>query len=353
MTRQTTSMLTAISIATALGVLLAGIHLFTPPPITAQPAPPTGSYVAVDTWDASTASIPAGLWSDPVGLDLMPSGRVAVSDAGFGRIEILGADGSSIALISGGLASPGHLAADEARDRLYVADAGRTQIAVYRLDGTPVTTWPGIGGVAGVAVAPSDGRVAVSDRDGDVVRWFAPDGTPAAVWGGTGAGPGQLDSPAGLHVADDGRVFVADRANARVVVFAPDGSASATIGTSAGNLTGAEPLDVHVDGDDIWVATGAGLGRFDLGTRRITSALTGFSARAVSGSTEHGLLAAVVPGVGDPGVWRYRHKQSSGEPLETWGGPLTVPGYLDGVEAVSIGSDGKAYLVDVPPRLQR
>ncbi len=321
-------------------------------PGAAQPAPPPGSYVALDTWTTSAAAIPGGLWADPVGLDLLPSGGVVVSDARFRRVEVLAADGAPQVMIAAGLTTPGHVAADEARDRIYVVDAGEAAVVVFQLDGSPVATWPGIGGAAGVAVA-ADGRVVVSDTDGDVVRWFAADGTPGAVWGGTGAGPGQLDTPAGLEVDADGRVLVADRGNRRIVIFETDGSPGGTISTDTGSLAGSEPNDVHADTDVLWVASGAGLGRFDRGSRRITGALPEMDARAVSGSSAQGLLATVLPGNGDPGVWRWRHRQASGEPMATWGGPLTVPGFLDGAEAIAIGADGAAYVVDVPPRLQR
>ena len=342
----------AAALVAASLILLGGHLMLGSAPGAAQPAPPLGSYVVADTWAASSAAIPPGLWADPAGLDLLPSGGVAVADARFRRVEVLTAAGTSSAMIATGLTSPVHLAADEARDRLYVVDAGAAELEVYRLDGTSVATWAGIGGVAGVAVA-GDGRVVLSDTDGDVLRWFEMDGSPTAVWGATGAGPGQLAAPSGLHVLDDGRVAVADRGNRRVVLFAADGSPDGTISTDTGALSGAEPLDVHVEGDDLWVASEAGLGRFDLGTRRITGALGGMQARAVSGSSHHGLLASVVPGDGDPGVWRWRHRQASGEPIEAWGGPLTVPGFLDGVETIAIGDDGAAYVVDVPPRLQR
>jgi Mg-chelatase subunit ChlD/sugar lactone lactonase YvrE len=335
-------------------IALCAFGLFPSPatPSAAQPGPPRGSYVAVETWTASAATIPAGLWADPAGLDLLPSGDVVVSDARFARVELLAADGSARVALRAGLAAPGHVAASEASDRIFVADAGASAVAVFRLDGTSVATWPGIGGVAGIAVAP-DGRVALSDTDGNHVRWFEADGTPGPVWGGTGAGPGQLDDPAGLFVDAHGRVYVADRGKRRVVIFAPDGSPAGTISTDSGALAGADPQDVHVDGDDLWVASEAGLGRFDIGTRRLTGTLTGVDARAVTGHSRQGLLAAVVPGDGDPGVWRWRHRQASGDPVETWGGPLTVPGYFDGVEAISIGADGAAYVVDVPPRVQR
>jgi Mg-chelatase subunit ChlD/DNA-binding beta-propeller fold protein YncE len=222
------------------------------------------------------------------------------------------------------------------------------------LGGAAAGLWTGVGTPAGVAVAP-DGRVVVTDVASDKVRVLAPDGSETASWGGSGDAPGQLDFPAGVHVSNDGTVWVADRGNGRVVGTTLDGTPRQTIRLSAPQLSGAEPLDVSSDGDDLWVATQVGLVRFSIdgGGRSVRSLLDEAPASGVTVLSEYGLYATVSPLDGYPGVWRYHHGQGSGDPTDRWGGPITVPGFFDKLEALAIGDDDRAYLLDVPPRIQR
>ena len=325
----------------------------------------TGNYRQVDSWYDSAAVIPPRIWVEPVGLAITPKGLLFTSDARLRRIEVLSADGTPRYSFGRGVSAqdldtPGALAVDEVRDRVYVADPGIARVAVYTLAGQLVAFWPGISGPSGIAVAP-DGRVAVADTNGDRVRVFAPDGTETASWGGNGSGTAQYDYPTGVDISPDGIVYVADRGNGRVVATTMDGKAVEVYPLDTGQpaspnvpyIGGGEPYDVKVDGDQLWVATDVGLGRFDLKTRKVEAFLVGEVTTAFDLQSQHGMYAAVTPRGAHPQVWHYRYLQATGDAKDTWGDPATVPGYFDALSALTIGHDGIAYLVDVPPRVQK
>jgi DNA-binding beta-propeller fold protein YncE/Mg-chelatase subunit ChlD len=346
-----------------MGAVLA-MALLSPWPHHARGQAAPGNYVRVATWHETATSIPPRLWIDPAGLAVAPSGLIFTSDSRLRRVEVLNADGTARLTFGRGsspqdLVAPGHVDVDEARDRVYVADPGIGRLAVYALDGTPVALWPQIAGPTGVAVAP-DGRVVVADADGDRVRVFAPDGTEQASWGGTGTGPTQYDYPAGVDVGEDGTVYVADRGNGRVVATTLVGQAVEVYPLDTGqqiapnqiDLTGADPYDVAVDRDDLYIATDLGLGYYSLETRKMRGVLAQQAVEAVE-VTQHGVFGAIVPREGYPEVWRYRYRQATGDPKDRWGSPATVLGFFDGLETLTIGDDERAYLLDVPPRIQR
>ncbi|MEO8083424.1 MAG: VWA domain-containing protein [Ardenticatenales bacterium] len=333
------------------------------PPAHAQPPSPVppGSYVRAATWTESAGAVAGHLWLEPAGIDRLGDGRIVTTDARLGRVEVLAADGTSQAAFGRGGAAPlgsaGHVAVDSGRDRVYIADAHDGAVAVFDLAGNRTATWGGINPV-GVAVA-ADGRVYASDANGDRVRVFDPAGAEGTPFGGTGDGPGQLDGPAGLDVAPDGRIFVADRGNDRVVIFKGDGTADGAIKLGGTPITG-EPLDVAVAGDEVWVATGAELARMDIDTGRVTGRFDTAPAVAVTAAPGVGVWAAVAASAGGSsgeavmaGVWAFRDRQASGDATSKWSSPDLAVGLFDGLETLSFGADGKSYLVDVPPRVQR
>jgi DNA-binding beta-propeller fold protein YncE/Mg-chelatase subunit ChlD len=337
-----------------LSLLVAVAVLAPPRAIRGQPQP--GGYVRVATWQETATFIPPALWATPAGIALTPSGGVFTTDSTFRRVEVLDRAGQPLRTFGRGtspqdLVSPGHVAVDEGRDRVYVVDAGAARIAVYTLAGAAVGLWTTVSSPAGIAVA-ADGRLVVTNTSGDRVHVLAPDGRELAGWGGSGAGSNQLDYPGGVDVTTDGTVFVADRGNGRVVATTLDGTAVKTYRLNNPQLDGAEPLDVRVDGDDLWVATDVGIARFSRRSGDLRSILANNPATAVDVQT-YGLYATVDALEGYPGVWQFRYNQATGEPEAQWGGPALIPGHFDGLETLTIGDDGRGYLLDVPPRLQR
>ena len=316
-----------------------------------------GAYRAVATWDSgSTVGLPGGLWREPRGLALAADGRLFSSDRRLRRVELLGPDGAPLAVIGAGggpddLIAPGHLALDEGRGRLYVCDPGAGRVAVYALDGVRQALWPGFGAPTGIAVAP-DGRVLVADAAVHAVRVLGPDGVEQGRWGGQGTGPGQFDGPAGLDIGPDGRVWVVDQGNERLVSAAIDGRAPGSLKLSAPQIDGVSAYDVAVDAGRLWVATGKGLARLNPDRGQLEGLLGGAEVLALALGPAWGMAGAVLPERGAPGIWRWRYGASSGDPLAQWAGDGLVPGFFDGIESLSVGDDGRAYLLDVPERIQ-
>ena len=339
----------ALVFALALGLL--------PGATPAGRAQGAGAYVPVATWDSgSSVALPARLWREPRGIALSGSGQVYTSDRRLRRIEVLDGDGTPRAIIGAGdspddLLAPGHLALDEARGRLYVCDLGAGRVAVYALDGTRLALWPGFGAPSGIALAP-DGRVLVADAAVHAIRVLGPDGVELSRWGSQGSGPGQFDGPAGLDVGPDGRVWVVDQGNERLVSAGIDGGSPSSLKLNAPQIDGSSAYDVAVDAGRLWVATGNGLARLSSDRGQLEGLLSGAEVMAVAVTPAGGMAGAVLPLNGAPGVWRWRYGTASGEPLAKWAGDGLVPGFFDGIESLALGDDGRAYLLDVPERIQ-
>ena len=111
-----------------------------------------------------------------------------------------------------------------------------------------------------VAVGP-DGRIYVTDFNGDAARIFSPAGELVKTLRGRDQDD-RLRQPLGLAIASDGRVFVSDSGNHRVQVFDHDGHVIATLGRrgpSDGELS--SPHGVAIGGGLVYVA--------DRGNRRV------------------------------------------------------------------------------------
>lgn len=316
-----------------------------------------GGYVPVATWDSgSSVALPARLWRDPRGIALSSTGQVYTSDRRLRRVEVLDGDGTPRSIIGAGdspddLLAPGHLALDEARGRLYVCDLGAGRVAVYALDGTRLALWPGFGAPSGIALAP-DGRVLVADAAIHAIRVLGPDGIEISRWGNQGAGAGQFDGPAGLDIGSDGRVWVVDQGNERLVSAGIDGGSPSSLKLNAPQIDGSSAYDLAVDAGRLWVATGNGLARLSSDRGQLEGLLGGAEVMAVAVTPVGGMAGAVLPLSGAPGVWRWRYGAASGEPLAQWAGDGLVPGFFDGIESLAVGDDGRAYLLDVPERIQ-
>ncbi len=350
----------------ALAVLaLAALAPGTPP--AAARTTQAGAYALAGTWLSRPGDLPADAWRFAAGIDGLPDGRVFVSDRDEARLTVIRPD-LSVALAQpspgydDGLVAPGHLAADPAAGRLYVADrgAGTGAIAVFDLDGTRVATWPGIPAPAGVAVTP-DGNVVVGNGDSGEVGVYAPDGLRLAVWRVTAPDPGG-DVVRGIDVDARGQVYVVDGRQPVVHVLAADGRAVDTLRVNAGE--GNELFDIAVEEAvgggtkpaRYWVATARGV--YWLDTRAGGSVWqispTG-SAWGVTVAAPHGIFATAPnrPGVGSR-VARLPYGQNGFViPNQLWGASLLRPGALDGPEVVAVGADAGVYVLDLGPRVQR
>jgi hypothetical protein len=138
-------------------------------------------YALVDQWPGEPPQL-AGIIGDPQGLDVDLDDRVFISDRKAGGVVVMLPDGTFLPPIGAvgtdgpaRLVSPGRLAVDQTRKRLYVLDGGTDRVVVYDLDGRYLADWNTAG--VGIAVAP-DGSVFVADGATNQVKVFDPAGAP-------------------------------------------------------------------------------------------------------------------------------------------------------------------------------
>ena len=178
----------------------------------------------------------------PVGIAVGSDGRVFVTDAIRGHVQIfsregkaLGRIGSEGTLMEEGLRflNPTAIAGDTG-GRLWVADTKNCRIQVVSVEGQSVATYGrpmvvvglheeagviGFNFPRGLAVDSAEGLVYVSDSGNNRVKAFNTDGAPIQSFGTRGERPGEFNSPLGLAVGTGGRLYVADSENYRVQVF--------------------------------------------------------------------------------------------------------------------------------------
>jgi len=212
----------------------------------------------------------------PSGITVDAAGVLLVSDAQQGRVFGFDRNGKCSMIIGklGELARPAGLAADQQRNRLYVADTTAHQVKIFSLSGDhisdigapgkadetfkfPVAVALDRGGVLyvldsqrkrvysydpdgkfkkfinvaaakpGVALnlksiaVDSLGRIFVVDSVGNTVLVFDQEGVLLSAWGRTGNRAGEFLSPSGIYIDGHDTIYVADQTNGRIQVFQP------------------------------------------------------------------------------------------------------------------------------------
>ena len=170
----------------------------------------------------------AGRVRQPRGAASDAAGRVWVADFGNQRVQLFGADGSSLLAFGARGSGPGRFndpcgIAVGPSGLVFVADTWNGRVQVFDDKGGWLREWGGdFFGPRGITV-DSGGSVFVADTgNGRVVR-FDGFGHKEAEWG-TAKGPGKLADPQGLVAGVDGSVYVADNGNGRVAIFDRNGS---------------------------------------------------------------------------------------------------------------------------------
>ena len=329
------------------------------PPAASARAAGSGAYVLDHTIRGLEDALPADAWRELGGLDMDPEGRIYVSDAFDGRITILEPDGASRVLVrpGGGLVSPTHLALDLARDRLHVSDPGAAALVTLDLSsGRVLRSQAGIPGAAGLGVAP-DGSVFIASADTGRVHVFGPEGEDRGSWiaAPDDEQPGIGDLLRGLDVDADGLVYVVDGRRERVTVFDAGGVRHETLRPDEGMA-----IDVAVEYDPqvsprkrYWVAGERGLQRYDPRTKTWELA-RGQAPVALALRLGIGTATAFRGEPNRPSrVERRAYGELGGRAERSWGGAVVVPGMIDGPLGVNVGADGRLYLLDLAPRIQR
>ena len=215
-----------------------------------------------------------GQFDGPSFVAVGPSGRIAVSDTGNGRVQVFDPNGTFAFKFGSNGSGDGQFARLGGIDigpsgMIAVADTDNHRVQVFDPNGTFAFKFGsyGGGGDAGngsssgsdsggqlawpvdVAVAPS-GRIAVVDFNHSV-SVFHPNGTFAFKFrshgGGGGGVDGQFAWPGGIDVGPSGMIAVADTGNDRIWMFHPNGTLALELGSGIhGNGSLAWPSDVAV-----------------------------------------------------------------------------------------------------------
>ena len=198
---------------------------------------------------------------EPVAVAILGD-RLYVSDAGQASIRVFNFDGGCAGGWALGEGSrPAGLAADAARSRLYVADAGAHQVLGFDPNGLPVLRFGSRGAAAGEFNFPTwlavdvNGNVYVTDALNFRVQRFDPDGKWLGAFGSQGDGSGDLARPKGIALDRDGHIYLVDALFDAVQLFDRDGRYLMVFG-SRGRDPGHFwlPSGLAIDGDRIYVA---------------------------------------------------------------------------------------------------
>jgi len=336
-------------------------------PVADRAQSPGGAFVIADTWRGRPDVRPPDAWAQAAGIESLPGGRIVVSDGDPDtdddnhpkqpRVTLL--DPREPARVLAGrphLVRPQHVAADPARNRLYVADFDQNALVVFGLDGAWVASYTGVPGAYGVAVA-GDGSVLVTASASGEVHRFAADGSRLSTWvvvppeGGGGLLAGvDVDAAGNAHVID-GRASVIHVLDGRGR-FVED----VDVAVGAKLVDVAAVLENGGPGRRVyWFATAKGLAFMDEATPPTLIEIGPLTAVAVNRADEAvvATTAALVRGVSQVVRWHYSATLvGKGDP-EWLGGLLTAIGVLNGPERVSVGADGDVYILDRYPRVQR
>ena len=178
----------------------------------------------------------------PAGLAVDSEDRLFVSDARFHSITCFNPAGQMIARFgTNSLSRPGGMALDRERNRLYVADAEQSRIAVFDSEKFVFIGWFGKPGKAGIpenGTFASPTNVAV-DRQGNIyvadtfncrVEVLNPAGKFLRAFGAQGDRPGEFIRPKGIAIDSEGHVYVADAEFNNFQIFSPEGQPLLAVG---------------------------------------------------------------------------------------------------------------------------
>jgi DNA-binding beta-propeller fold protein YncE len=160
---------------------------------------------------------------EPRGIAVDRSGNVILSDRDGDRLLVFAPDWEFLYAVGGFGDDPQSFEDPEGvavtRHRIFVADSMNGRVSVLDALGTFIAVWELPGGGMPVAVATDrHGNLFVADASGDRIVVFDPEGTVSCTAGATGAGAGSFRRPAGICVVD-GRLVVAEADNDRLQVF--------------------------------------------------------------------------------------------------------------------------------------
>jgi DNA-binding beta-propeller fold protein YncE len=199
----------------------------------------------------------------PVGVAIDAEERLFVSDAALHSITCFSPSGQPIAHFgTNELGRPGGIAIDRQRNRLYVADAKDSRIAVFDVGSLGFVGY--FGGPSkpdrrdnGTFNSPTNvavdrqGNIYVADTWNYRVQILDHTGKFLRAFGAQGDRPGEFIRPKGIAVDSGGHVYVADAEFNNFQILTPDGQpllAVGTLGTDPGQF--ALVAGLYIDSKD-------------------------------------------------------------------------------------------------------
>ena len=199
----------------------------------------------------------------PVGLALDSEERLFVSDADLHTIVCFSEAGKPLASFGAAqLGRPGGIAIDRDRNRLYVADAKASRLAVFDVGSFQFLNYIGGPGKPPVrengkffgptnVTIDREGNIYVADTLNYRIQVFDPTGKFIRAFGAQGDRPGEFIRPKGIAVDSEGHVYVADAEFNNFQILTPDGQPLLAVG-----VLGSDPgqfaliAGLHIDSKD-------------------------------------------------------------------------------------------------------
>ena len=224
------------------------------------------AIVAVDVSGVQVSTTPTAFAPDALGV--APNGTVVAidntrGDAEVVRMQVGGAVVTRWRTSGGASATLLDLIVDD-DGFVFVSDSGSDTVQVFRLDGTPVRSWPTVQGTPGTRSIPYG---LATDRQGNVfvvegrgrIQKFGRDGSFKNAW----LSPSGLDDIRQVCADRDGSVLAIDTSRDKLEKFAPDGTSLFVLSLPrpAGATSGNQllPEDIAV-ADDLTVYVSSSLG---------------------------------------------------------------------------------------------
>ncbi len=199
----------------------------------------------------------------PVAVTPERDGRAFVADSLVNKVYLVDRGGKLVSVIAdSALKRPVALAWDQARDRLYVADAVGQQVVVYGSAGQRLLSWGSRGSGDGEFNFPAyialsgSGEVLVTDALNYRVQAFDQNGKFLWKMGRQGDGSGDFAAPKGVAIDTEGHLYVVDALFDGVQIF--DRKGALLLGFGSGGRAPGEfwlPTGAFIDARDrIYVA---------------------------------------------------------------------------------------------------
>jgi DNA-binding beta-propeller fold protein YncE len=199
----------------------------------------------------------------PVGVAVDSEDRLFVSDAVLHSVICFNPAGSPIAHFGmTALGRPGGIAIDRQRNRLYVADAKQSRIAVFDTASFNLVGYFGTASKPGIhdngtfrsptnVAVDRQGNIYVADTGNFRVQILDQTGKFVRAFGAQGDAPGEFIRPKGISVDSGGHVYVADAEFNNFQIFSPQGQPLLAVG-SLGSDPGQFALlaGLYIDSED-------------------------------------------------------------------------------------------------------